>query len=617
MCGICGIYNFTGAPVEQQLIEAMNESMVLRGPDDSGTYIKDFFGMAMRRLSIIDLVGGHQPISNEDGTIWVIQNGEIYNYIELRQDLEQRGHLFVTDSDTEVLVHLYEEYGLEAVNRLNGMFAFALWDLKKKRLWLVRDRLGIKPLVYFEHAGGLVFASNLLALAKHPAFTKEIDRDSLLLYFSLAYVPTPRTIWKQAKKIPPGHWMIVENGQCQLKKYWHPESVLSSVGNSIEFVEEATSILNQSTELHSRSDVPVGTFLSGGIDSSLVTALFCKHSEQEINTFTMNFVGKSDNGSSFAQIVADQYRTKHHLHSLSLSTALETLAELVPLMDEPMADSAIVPSYLLSRAAQANGIKVVLCGAGGDELFGGYQRHYCRKRDHLAGALPFIPLHIWLGASKLLMKNLTHYGMLTWDAGTRFAVSTSGIHLGLFAKMLNNHDDFIRSMQLTQSQFAQIKNFKELNGWSQGRMLIDLNNYLLDNVLALTDRASMAASVEARVPLLDHRLVELVFGTNPAWYLGNDFSKSKQTLKQIAQPYIDSELLKLPKTGFNAPVKEWMGQEVESIKDRVIKPRSYLLQEIFSAKSIEYIWRNSTFRREASESLFMIYMADIWLEHHA
>jgi asparagine synthase (glutamine-hydrolysing) len=411
--------------------------------------------------------------------------------------------------------------------------------------------------------------------------------------------------------------MLVENGHCQTKQYWHPEVTKTLLASQNEFVEEATFLLEQSVELHSRSDVPVGAFLSGGIDSSLVTALFCQQSEQDVHTFTMDFEGKTNNEGSFAQTVSEQYGTTHHLHSLSLSVALKELAELVTLMDEPMADSAIVPSFLLSRAAQANGIKVVLCGAGGDELFGGYHRHYYTNRDHLAGKLPFIPLQFWFSVAQLLRKKLTHYGVLTWDAGIRFGVSTSGVHLGFFANMLNRLDDFQKSMQLTKLQFAGMEILKERNGFRYGRMLTDVNNYLVDNVLALTDRTTMAASVEARVPLLDHRLVELVFGTNPDWNVSNDFRKSKHTLKQIAQPYLPSRLQKLPKTGFNAPLMEWMEQEIHSIKSRVLRPQSPLLQEIFNVKSLEYIWRNPIYRREASESLFMIYVADLWLEQHA
>jgi asparagine synthase (glutamine-hydrolysing) len=333
MCGICGILNYDGAPVSDKLLLEMNDTMMLRGPDDSGHYIEVGLGMAMRRLSIIDLEGGHQPICNEDSTIHVVLNGEIYNYIELRQDLENLGHRFKTKSDTEVLVHLYEEYGTDAVKHLNGMFAFAIWDSPRKRLWVVRDRLGIKPLVYFKSQKGFVFASTLEALACHPDFKKEVDHDSLLLYFMLSYVPTPRTIWTKAKKLPPGHWLLVENNQVRIEQYWSLKPHIHTERNQQFFVEGIQAIIKDSIDLHSRSDVPVGTFLSGGIDSSAVTALFCEHSNNAVHTFTMDFDGKGVKEGHYAKLVADHYKTQHHFQILHLDRALEELEELLPLMD--------------------------------------------------------------------------------------------------------------------------------------------------------------------------------------------------------------------------------------------------------------------------------------------
>jgi asparagine synthase (glutamine-hydrolysing) len=617
MCGICGIFNFDATPLKRELLEEMNDTMYLRGPDDSGLYFEKNFGMAMRRLSIIDVNGGHQPISNEDGTIWVILNGEIYNYVELRKELEEKGHQFSTSSDTEVLVHLYEEYGTDSVTKLNGMFAFALWDSIKKRLWVVRDRLGIKPLVYFEHAGGVVFASTLMALKKHPNFKSIIDYESLLLFFSLAYIPTPRTIWQNVKKLLPGHWMLIEKGYIKIHKYWDAEQNINHGMNHSEFVEETKLILKDSIKLHSRSDVPVGTFLSGGVDSGAVTALFCQQSEKPVHTFTMDFEDKVNNEGSFAKIVSEQYKTNHHAQTLTWETANDVLYELLPLMDEPMADSAIIPSYLLAKSARDNDIKVVLCGAGGDEFFGGYGRHYLSKRDQLTGRLPFIVSNIWAKAAKRFNAQLVHYATLTWDSGVSFGTGTSGVQLGYFAQMLRNPKDFQNSLELVKEHFSDIKEKEKSRGFAYSRMLMDVKHYLVDNVLALTDRTCMAASIEARVPLLDHRLAEHVFGNLPSINLGKDFKESKRSLKEAITSYLPPTILKRPKTGFNGPVMEWVSRGSSQMKKRVLKPHHSLLQEMFDQEVVERIWMNSHSRKSASESLFMMYLADLWLGSHA
>ena len=617
MCGICGVINFDGTPVPDQLLRKMNKALILRGPDEEGLYVDRNFGMAMRRLSIIDLDTGHQPISNEDQTIHVVLNGEIYNYLELRQALENVGHQFSTRSDTEVLVHLYEEYGTDAVKHLNGMFAFALWDSKRKRLWVVRDRLGIKPLVYFTSPKGFVFASTLEALACHSDFKKEIDYDSLLLYFMLAYVPTPRTIWKQAHKLPPGHWLLVEDNQIKTEQYWSLEPQVDSGITQEDFVAEIREIFNHSIQFHSRSDVPVGTFLSGGVDSSAVTSVFCQRSEKDVHTFTMNFEGKDFNEARYAQLVAEQHKTEHHLRTLNLGQALENLEELLPLMDEPMADSAIIPSYILSKQARDQNIKVILCGAGGDELFGGYHRHYQSLRDKLAGQLTAIPLRFWNTLSRIVHPKIGHYGGLTWDKGTAFGLGTSGVHLGFFENLLSNSKDYMKGMELTKSQFSSLSNLENNYGFGYGRMLTDVQNYLVDNVLAVTDRTSMAASVEARVPFLDHRLVELAFSVPEHVNIGCSFKDTKISLKAAIKAEIPAKILSRPKTGFNGPVYDWIRKKHSKFEERLFNLKHPAVQSLFDQDAVKKTWLNDADRVSACETFFMIYVADLWLETHA
>ena len=338
--------------------------------------------------------------------------------------------------------------------------------------------------------------------------------------------------------------------------------------------------------MHGRSEVPVGTFLSGGLDSSLVTALFSEHTNNEINTFTMDFEGKSDNEGNLAKIVSKKYNTKHHLEFLNYNRAIKAIDELIPLMEEPMADSAIVPTYLLAKKAKAYNFKVILSGAGGDELFGGYSRYYHSKRNFISGIFNQFKLPLLINLTKNINLNLMHYSTLSYDSGISYGNSTSGVQLGYFFKMLECKDDFIRSMKLTQLQFNQLKNSEERYGFSYGRMFTDIKNYLLDNILALTDRTSMASSIEVRVPILDHRLVELIFGTKPSWNLHNNFSKSKYTLKKIAKSYLPSEIMEASKTGFNAPVNYWIGQDIEIFKDRIMNPKSNIIREMFNLKNL-------------------------------
>jgi len=617
MCGICGILNFDSKEVSERILQKMNEAMILRGPDDSGFFTEKNIGIAMRRLSIIDINTGQQPISNEDGTIKVVLNGEIYNYLELREELVRKGHKFKTKSDTEVLVHLYEEYGLDSVKHLNGMFAFALWDSTRKRLWVVRDRLGIKPLVYFKSQKVFVFASTLEALACHPDFKKEADHDSLLLYFMLAYVPTPRTIWKQAKKLPPGHWLLVENNQVKTEQYWSLKPQIDYGRIQEDFVEEIREVFNHTVELHSRSDVPVGTFLSGGVDSSAITAEFCQRSNKAVHTFTMDFDGKDFNEGSYAQLVSDLYKTEHHYQNLSLDIALEKLEELLPLMDEPMADSAIIPSYILSKQASDHNIKVILGGAGGDEIFGGYSRYYTSLREKLSGRLSTIPLNFWKTLSRTLTPKIGHFGGITWDKGCAFGIGTSGVHLGLFESILRNSGDFLNAMKLTKSQFSSLSDLENNWGFGYGRMLADVQNYLVDNVLAVTDKTSMAASVEARVPLLDHRLVELAFSVPEKTNIGSNFQDTKVSFKKAIKANLPYEVLNRPKAGFNGPVYDWVSKKHPKFEERILNPRHFTIQSLFDSDAVKKAWLSDASRVAACETFYMLYVADMWLESHA
>lgn len=617
MCGVCGIYNFDNSAINSNVLEQMNNSMYLRGPDDSGSYIDGFFGMAMRRLSIIDLDHGHQPMSNKDGTIHVVFNGEIYNHIELRDDLKKKGHKFKTKSDTEVLIYLYEEHGLNAVNYLTGMFVFSIWDEKHERLWIARDHLGVKPLVYFYNKDAFVYASTVDALSKHPKFKKEVNEDSILLFFMLSYIPAPHTFWKGVHKLMPGHYMLIEDGKLHTKCYWNLKPKKQSIKHKENFSNKIKKAIKYSVKLHGRSDVPVGSFLSGGVDSGIVTSMFCMANKKPVHTFTMDFKGKFNNEGKDAEMVAKMYNTKHHSYTLDSNYALKELKKIISLIDEPMSDSAIIPSYALSKAAKKEQIKVVLNGAGGDELFGGYHRHYKHTKNYFFGKLNLIPLSFLVFIGRFFGRSFQHYLTLGWSKEVEFGISTSGVHLGLLEKMISNPSLFCRAVRLTKKQFACLPVYEKKWGYKFGRMLTDVNNYLADNILPIADKSSMASSVEARVPLLDRHLAELAFNIPVKENTANNFNDAKYLLKKAFNKYLPVNILEREKTGFNAPVYDWINNKNPEIGKRVCNPKNLILKKMLNIENIREVWNDDKGRATACETIFMIYILDLWLEVHA
>ena len=616
MCGINGEYRFDGKAVDTSVIKRMNDAMIRRGPDGEGVFFDAHFAMGMRRLSIIDLEGGHQPISNEDGTIHVMQNGEIYNYLELRSELEKKGHIFKTHSDTEVILHVYEEFGLEGINKLNGMFAFSLWDQKRQRLWIARDRIGIKPLNYYLDHEKFIFSSSLDSLLATQQIAKKIDEDSFQLLLTLSYVPAPRSIYSGLKKLMPGHCIVVENNKLSTYKYWDALGVPVVNRSHEDFVSQVDSLLKESVELQSRSDVPVCCFLSGGIDSSAVTALFSLHSTKQVHSYSVGFQGKSRDESDvyYASLVAKQYKTQHHEFEMQAEQAFSLIDELMPLMDEPIADSAILPSYYLSMKTRQNGVKVILSGAGGDELYGGYFRHFKHKRDLLVGKFSFVTAATWFALASI-HDSFARYGLQLHDSGVAFALATSGVDLGVLVKILSTKQIFLNSISLLKKQFAEVSQNENKLNYSYARMLTDVHQYLADNILSLFDKTSMAASTEGRVPLLDHRLVELTFSTP---FLSNlAEGEYKRSLKSVVRKYLPEEILTRKKAGFNGPVQHWLsGPEGQLILRRIQSPVCHLIRDLFNIKSIENISSDRRMRFRASETLFMLYLFDKWYESH-
>ena len=374
MCGIVGKYNFkNNSPVEKRLIEEMCSQIVHRGPDDEGVFVKGNIGLGMRRLSIIDLEVGHQPIYNEDKSVVIVYNGEIYNFIELRKPLEEKGHRFYTNTDTEVLVHAYEEYGLDFINKIRGMFAFALWDEKQERLVLARDRMGQKPLYFKENQGTLWFCSEIKSMLMDRSVEREVDLSSLDYFLTFAYIPSPQTMFKGIKKLPPATMLICERGRIAKKKYWTFDNTCQATVDISECAERLYSLLSESVRMRLISDVPLGAFLSGGIDSSIVVGLMAEHSTTPVKTFSIGFTEDEFSELEYARLVSKRFSTEHHEYVVD-SKVEELIPKLVWHYSEPVGDSSAIPTYYVSKMTRES-VTVALSGDGGDELFAGYGRY--------------------------------------------------------------------------------------------------------------------------------------------------------------------------------------------------------------------------------------------------
>lgn len=576
MCGIAGV---TGPP-DERVITAMTRTMIHRGPDDEGFYIDEEIALGVRRLSIIDVAGGHQPITNEDGGLVVVMNGEIYNYRELKRRLELRGHRFRSGSDTEVLPHLYEEYGDQAVHLLRGMFTFALWDKPRRRLLIARDRLGIKPCFYAYANGNLVFASEAKALLCHPEVRPEVDFEALDLYLTFGYVPGPESLFRGVKKLPPGHLLIHENGRSRLQQYWapviadaEPETRMADAG------EEFRHQFDEAVRLHLVSDVPVGVLLSGGLDSSAVVSAMTRAQSAPVSTFTVGFDSPDMvDERRDARLVADHFATDHHEVVVATDVAA-LLPKLVWHLDEPVADAAALPTFLICQHARKT-VPVVLTGEGSDEILAGYPRYsWFRTATQLQR---FVPSSIRGHA-----QTLAQYA----PVGHRYRKAVSdlladGDEVGRHLSWIGSVDPVLKNQVLTpelRAAFgdaprskvsAHLGNGKAKDGDLLNRLLkLDMQTWLVDDVLAKMDRMSMAASVEARVPFLDHRLVDFATGLPSALKIRG--REGKQVLRHAMGNVLPPAPLVRRKQAFNAPINHWLRHPLrEMVGDTLLTSRA-------------------------------------------
>ncbi|MFL5827782.1 MAG: asparagine synthase (glutamine-hydrolyzing) [Thermoleophilaceae bacterium] len=620
MCGICGLASLSGEPVDAEVLSAMNATLVHRGPDDEGYHREGRVGLAARRLSIIDLEGGHQPISNEDGTVTVVQNGEIYNHRELRADLERRGHRFATRCDTEVLAHLYEERGTRFVEDLRGMFAIALWDARRRRLLLARDRFGIKPLYYRLEGGTLSFGSELKALLAQPEFSREIDIEALEAFLAFNSIPAPLTIFREARKLPAGHLLVLEGGRCSIERYARPEPVPASEVRSEgidELAEELRGCLRDSVRAHLVSDVPVGVMLSGGIDSSALAALAAQESGERVSTFSIGFEERAFNELELARLVAKRYDTDHH-ELVVRPDAAELLPKLAEAFDEPFADSSALPTYLVSQLA-ADHVKVAMSGEGGDELFGGY---YTYVADLLAPRVGRIA-----SALRPLVDLLpSTSGKVSFDyKAKRFA---RGAHLPplerhhawkeIFspearAELLAHHRrSSVDPVDVYRARWAETEGAELLARLQD----VDLGIYLADDLLVKTDRASMAHSLEARVPFMDTVVADFAM-TLPTEMKVKRFEK-KRLLKEAVRPLVPEEIYNAKKQGFSIPAAAWLRGELEPFAREVLSPENVSRQGFFDPKAVTaLIDRHVSRREDLSRQLWGLLSFALWFERYA
>ena len=597
MCGIAGILDSAGEPVPERELRAMCMSIAHRGPDDEGFYFGTGIGMGMRRLSIIDLASGRQPVHNEDGSVWVVFNGEIYNYRELRIDLEKRGHTFYTRTDTETIVHLYEEYGKGAVSHLRGMFGLAVWDERKKQLLIARDRVGIKPLYYGEVRGRLLFASELKSILQVPGVERNLNWGAVANVFTFLATPREDSIIEGVHKLEPGHLLTVtQGGPAVVERYWDLRFEADHSREERFFVDGVRGLLEESVRLHMISDVPLGAFLSGGIDSSTVVATAAAFSANPLKTFSIGFSECDYNELDHARVVAEKFKTDHR----ELTLGPDSLGELEDLawhLDEPFGDSSAIPTYMVSKLA-AERVKVVLSGDGGDELFAGYDKYVVeqREREFRVPALARTLFGKISGRMPNGMRGrnfLRHFSL----AGAERYLDACSIFRKDELRRLFSPDAFELIAAYDPGRTAAEWMDSNSGNWLSKLQSLDVRTYLPLDILTKVDRMSMAHSIETRVPLLDHKLMEFAATIPPEMNLRG--GTTKYILKQAMRGVLPDGIIDRPKHGFAVPLNYWFRGKLGSYMRDLLLGENARRRGLFNASYIE----NLVTRHERGQNL--------------
>ncbi len=625
MCGITGVMQFEGARVEPESLRRMCAAMVHRGPDDEGIYTDGFVGIGMRRLSIVDLATGHQPLSNEDGTVWIVFNGEIYNHAGLRETLQARGHQYRTHSDTETIIHLYEEYGTDCVKHLRGMFAFAIWDARRQRLFIARDRLGIKPLYYQLTSQRIVFGSEIKVVLAFPGCSAEFDRAIVPEYLAFGYLSGEQTFYDGIRKLMPGHWMEIDpSGQIRIEQYWDLAATESERSQpESDYVQTYREMLEQAVDSHLMSDVPLGVFLSGGVDSSAVAALMTKIRGNPVETFSVGYAEDTYSELPYARVVAKHLNSIHHEVLVSQQDFFDTLPHLIWHEDEPIVWPSSVPLYFVAQLARER-VKVVLTGEGADETLAGYTRYaftlknaawdrmYRRMtpdavRGIVRGA---IADSTWISAA--LRRKLSHTFL------ARNGNSWASFYFDNFFSAFSESDQaglFTDAVLKQCAAGTAYRNVLEYWEHSSGEMLhrllyTDIKTYLVE-LLMKQDNMSMAASIESRVPFLDHVLVE--FATNIPQKLQLGGFAGKRILKKAVEDLLPHSILYRPKLGFPTPWSRWLaGPQLDVIRKLLLEPKS-VERELFQPAAVERLFEeHRSGHRDHYDRIWRLLNLELW-----
>jgi asparagine synthase (glutamine-hydrolysing) len=618
MCGIAGIVVANrNDRVDEAVVRRMCDAIVHRGPDDEGLLARQNTGLGMRRLSIIDLAGGHQPIFNEDRSAWIVFNGEIYNFPELRPELEAKGHRFATHSDTETIVHLYEEFGADCVKKLRGMFAFALWDETRQKLVIARDRLGKKPLHYALHRGKLYFASEIKSILAVAPELAEVNRAALLQYMYLGYIPDPATAFVGIHKLPPGHLLEFERGEVRIRKYWDlPQYGTHQPSSEEECLEQLEHRLAEAVRIRLISDVPLGAMLSGGTDSSTVVALMARASSKPVKTFAIGFKHSDFDESKYARMVAEKFGTDHHELILE-PDVVGTVEKLTRSLEEPFADSSMLPTYFVSCLARQH-VTVALSGDGGDELFAGYGRYGIQQSRERFARIP--------ASLSRLYRNYLFSMVPKGTRGRQLSYNLSLPWRKRYADEMCFVPAFEREFPLLSPEFRAtiaesgdpqeilLKYFEQAPAKDPiSQMLyVDTKTYLVEDILTKVDRMSMLTSLEVRVPILDHLFVEWVTGLGPEWKMRG--GQQKYIFRKLAERVgVPRDVLYRPKQGFALPLVHWMRNELrELILTTLLEPRT-LQRGYFDPVGVRRLLdEHFSGRRNRSSAIWRLLVFELW-----
>ena len=649
MCGIVGWANLNSNSfpneADEMLLRAMCSRVRHRGPDAEGIFLSNSIALGMRRLSVIDLRTGAQPVFNEDRTITVIMNGEIYNWQNLRKELKQARHEFYTDSDIEVLPHLYEEYGEKMLEKLNGMFAFAMWDSRRKKLFMARDRFGEKPLYYGVFAGKLLFASELKALLMHPDVEKKLNFQALRQYLAFDYVPAPLSIYQGIFKLPAAHSLTLENGEIKIERYWNLSFQKRQPAPSIEeAAEELRELLADAVKIRLGSDVPLGVLLSGGVDSSSIAAFAQQFSSKPLKTFSIGFDEASFDESHFARKVAKHLGTEHYEDILSVDKAADLLPEIATWLDEPLADASILPMFLLSRFVRSE-VTVALGGDGGDEIFGGYPWYYAHKMAERYEKIPRFLRHNFFEnifnnlpaaaknmpfdfMAKRFIKGLEHQDLVErhFSFIGSFTINEQENLLTGEVKSLNGADIYAEARHC-----LQIWDESNLNGAAsvfasdhiiEKMQLLDMKFFLAEDILTKVDRSSMAVSLEVRSPFLDPRIAEFSASMPRDYKLNCKTAKfafgrtGKFILKKAVAPMLPSQIIKRRKQGFSVPVAEWLNSKLNPLVRDLLAPDRIKNQGLFNPVFVQKLLNeHETGKANHHKTLWTLLIFQLWCDN--